>query len=214
MKLITDIIEESRLIVEDADNGVKNYFIEGIFMQSGVKNRNGRIYPNEVLDGQVRTYNENFVQRGRAMGELGHPENPTVNLERVSHNIVSLKRESNTDVQGRAKLLDTPYGNIAKSLVKEGIQLGVSSRGLGSIKESGGASVVQNDFYLAAVDIVADPSAPSAFVNGIMENKEWVLVEGVLTERDVEEIKQEVNEAARTGRTDQEVLEIFKKFLG
>ena len=213
MKLITDIIEESRLIVEDAENGSKNYFIEGIFMQSGVKNRNGRIYPNEVLDGQVSQYNENFVKRGRAMGELGHPENPTVNLERVSHNIVKLNRESSNDVMGRAKLLDTPYGNIAKSLVREGIQLGVSSRGLGSIKESGGAHVVQNDFYLAAVDIVADPSAPSAFVNGIMENKEWVLVDGVLTEQDIQRIKDDVNEAARSGRTEQEVVAIFQKLL-
>jgi hypothetical protein len=212
MKLITDVLEESKLIIEEND-GVKNYFIEGIFMQSGIKNRNGRMYPREVMEGQINKYNENFVTRGRAMGELGHPENPTVNLERVSHNIVRLQYESQTDVTGRAKLLDTPYGNIAKSLVKEGIQLGVSSRGLGSIKESGGAAVVQNDFYLAAVDIVADPSAPSAFVNGIMENREWIYEGGLLVERDVEDFQKRVNEAARKGRTEKEVIAIFETLL-
>jgi hypothetical protein len=213
MKLMTEQINDSKLVIEESADGVKDFYIEGIFMQSGIKNRNGRIYPKEVMQKQLSQYNENFVNSGRALGELGHPASPSVNLERVSHNIVKLEYSGDNNVVGKAKLLDTPYGNIAKSLVKDGVQLGVSSRGLGSIKESNGASVVQGDFYLAAVDIVADPSAPDAFVNGIMENCEWVYENGILTQQQIESVQQEVDEAARKGRTDDEVLSIFENIL-
>ena len=213
MKLITEQINDSQLVIEEGADGGKDYYIEGIFMQSGIKNRNGRIYPKDVMEGQLRKYNENFVKSGRALGELGHPASPTVNLERVSHNIVRLEYNGDSDVVGKAKLLDTPYGNIAKNLVKEGVRLGVSSRGLGSIKESNGAAVVQGDFYLAAVDIVADPSAPDAFVNGIMENMEWIYENGILVQKEIEQVQQEVNEAARKGRTDDEVVSIFQNIL-
>lgn len=213
MKLMTEQINDSTLVIEEGKDGGKEFYIEGIFMQSGIKNRNGRIYPKEVMQKQLSQYNENFVNSGRALGELGHPASPSVNLERVSHNIVKLEYSGDNNVVGKAKLLDTPYGNIAKSLVKDGVQLGVSSRGLGSIKESNGASVVQGDFYLAAVDIVADPSAPDAFVNGIMENCEWVYENGILTQQQIESVQQEVEEAARKGRTDDEVLSIFENIL-
>ncbi len=213
MKLMTEQFNDSRVVIEENAEGSKDFYIEGIFMQSGVKNRNGRIYPKEVMQKQLSQYNENFVISGRALGELGHPASPSVNLERVSHNIVKLEYSGDNNVVGKAKLLDTPYGNIAKSLVKDGVQLGVSSRGLGSIKESDGASVVQGDFYLAAVDIVADPSAPDAFVNGIMENCEWVYEKGILTQRQIESVQQEVEEAARKGRTEDEVVSIFDNIL-
>lgn len=199
MQLITEMTHDAKAqIVESADGG-KEYFIEGIFMQSDIKNRNGRIYPKPVMERQLKAYNEAFVGRKRALGELGHPENPSVNLERVSHNIVTLEYKGVNDIHGKAKLMDTPYGNIAKSFVREGVELGVSSRGLGSIKESAGARVVQNDFFLSAVDIVADPSAPSAFVNGIMENKEWIIVDGVLVEQDLNELQDMINKDTRNG---------------
>jgi len=211
MKLITELYD-TKLIVEE-NEGTKNYFIEGVFMQSGVKNRNGRIYPKPILEGQLVKYNDTFIQGGRALGELGHPDSPTVNLERASHNIVEMRYINETDVHGKAKLLDTPYGKIAKTFVDEGIVLGVSTRGLGSLKESEGAQVVQSDFYLAAVDIVADPSAPEAFVNGIMENKEWIYESGLLVERQVEQIQNAMDSAAAKGRTEEEVLNIFEKIL-
>lgn len=213
MKLMTEQINDSTLVIEEGASGEKEFYIEGIFMQSGIKNRNGRIYPKEVMEKQLSAYNENFVNSGRALGELGHPASPSVNLERVSHNIVKLEYSGDNNVVGKAKLLDTPYGNIAKSLVKDGVQLGVSSRGLGSIKESNGAAVVQGDFYLAAVDIVADPSAPDAFVNGIMENTEWVYENGILTQQQIESVQREVNEAARKGRSDDEVVKVFESIL-
>ena len=197
MKLITETVHDAKTVIQEGANGEKEYFIEGVFMQSDIKNRNGRVYPTPVLDGQLKEYNTSFVSRKRALGELGHPENPSVNLERVSHNIIELKYESKTDVYGKAKLMDTPYGAIAKSFVKEGIELGVSSRGLGSIRESSGSKIVQNDFRLSAIDIVADPSAPKAFVNGIMESREWILVDGVLTERELESLKDEVDEQTK-----------------
>lgn len=199
MQLITEKTYDAQVqIVENAE-GMKDYFIEGVFMQSDVKNRNGRIYPKPVMERQIKSYNADFVGRKRALGELGHPENPSVNLERVSHNIVVLEYKTSTDIHGKAKLMDTPYGNIAKAFVREGVELGVSSRGLGSIKESAGARVVQNDFFLSAVDIVADPSAPSAFVNGIMENKEWIIVDGVLVEQDLNELQDKINKDTRIG---------------
>ncbi len=200
MLLMTETTFDANVqIVESADGGGKDYFIEGVFMQDTVKNRNGRVYPKPVMERQLKAYNEAFVGRKRALGELGHPENPSVNLERVSHNIQKLEYTSATDVSGKAKLMDTPYGNIAKSFVREGIELGVSTRGLGSIKESAGARVVQNDFFLSAIDIVADPSAPSAFVSGIMEGKEWVIVDGVLVEQDLAKLQDQINKDVRNG---------------
>lgn len=211
MKLFTETaFEHAKSVIAEGANGEKEFYIEGVFMQSEVKNRNGRIYPKPVLENQVNKYNQTFVQRKRALGELGHPENPSVNLERVSHNITELKYQSHTDVFGRAKLMDTPYGNIAKNFVSEGIELGVSTRGLGSLRESNGARIVQNDFMLTAVDIVADPSAPKAFVNGLMENREWLIVDGVLQECELDELRQNVNKATKQNNTLFAEQNIFK----
>ena len=195
MKLIREEIETVEVIVEQR-NGKKNLFIEGVFLQGEIKNRNGRMYPIQTLANEVNRYSENFVQKGRALGELGHPDGPTVNLDRVSHKITSLRQEGNNFI-GKAQILSTPMGNIAKSLLGEGVKLGVSSRGVGSLNKcSEGYSVVGEDFTLAtAADIVADPSAPDAFVNGIMEGKEWVWDNGILKESAVAEIKQEIDEA-------------------
>ena len=176
MKLITEITEEVKLLQEEKEDGKKNYFIEGVFMQGNIKNRNGRVYPTEVLDKEVGRYNKEYVEKNRAYGELGHPTGPTINLERVSHMITKLERDGDNYI-GRAKIMtETPYGGIVKSLMDEGATLGVSSRGMGSLKQSkSGIAEVQNDFYLAtAADIVADPSAPNAFVEGIMEGAEWI----------------------------------------
>lgn len=180
MKLITEITEEVNLLKEAKEDGGKNYFIEGVFMQGNIKNRNGRVYPTEVLDKEVGRYNKEYVEKNRAYGELGHPTGPTINLERVSHLITKLERDGD-NYKGRAKIMtETPYGAIVKSLMDEGATLGVSSRGMGSLKQGkGGVAQVQNDFYLAtAADIVADPSAPNAFVEGIMEGAEWVFNAG------------------------------------
>ena len=195
MKLIREEIEAVEVIVEQR-NGKKNLFIEGVFLQGEIKNRNGRMYPIQTLANEVNRYNENFVQKGRALGELGHPDGPTGNLDSVSHKITSLRQEGNNFI-GKAQILSTPMGNIAKSLLGEGVKLGVSSRGVGSLNKcSEGYSVVGEDFTLAtAADIVADPSAPDAFVNGIMEGKEWVWDNGILKESAVAEIKQEIDEA-------------------
>ncbi len=172
VKLIAEAVEEVEYITEEKEGGGKNYKIRGIFMQADIKNRNGRIYPMEVLDEEVRKYNKNFIVQKRAFGELGHPDGPTVNLERVSHMITSLKPDGKNFI-GEAKIMDTPMGKIVKNLMDEGAKLGVSSRGMGSLRQKGGANVVSDDFYLAtAADIVADPSAPNAFVEGIMEGKE------------------------------------------
>jgi len=175
MKLITELNEEVKYVVEEVDGKKKNYFIEGVFMQGDIKNRNGRMYPKEVLAKEAARYNKEYIQKNKAYGELGHPQGPTINLERVSHMIKSLVPEGSNFI-GKAKVLDTPYGNIVKSLIDEGAQLGVSSRGMGTLKEKqGGAQEVQSDFMLStAADIVADPSAPEAFVNGVMEGVEWV----------------------------------------
>ena len=175
MKLIKEHIEEVKLIVEAKDNGkAKDYYIEGVYLQSNLKNRNGRMYPKEIMEKEVDRYTKEYINKNRAYGELGHPDSPTINLDRVSHMIKSLKREGNNWV-GKAKILDTPYGKIVKSLIDEGAQLGVSSRGLGSLVQKDGVNLVQDDFMLAtAADIVADPSAPDAFVEGVMEGKEWV----------------------------------------
>ena len=189
MKLICEQLEEVEFITEATKKG-KNYFIEGVFMQANVKNRNGRLYPKEILQKEARRYDQNYIKQSRAFGELGHPEGPTVNLERVSHLITDLK-ESGDNFVGRAKIMDTPYGKIVKNLIDEGARLGVSSRGMGSLRPMGrNCSQVQDDFYLAtAADIVADPSAPQAFVNGVMEGKEWIWDNGILDERHIARIE-------------------------
>ena len=213
MKLITEEIEQVEVIVENR-NGKKNLFIEGVFLQGEIKNRNGRMYPVGTLAKEVGRYNESFVQKGRALGELGHPDGPTVNLDRVSHKITSLKQEGNNFV-GKAQLLDTPMGKIAKSLIGEGVTLGVSSRGVGSLKEDrDGCKVVGEDFMLAtAADIVADPSAPDAFVSGIMEGKEWVWEGGILREQQATITKKRINTLVDQGRLEEHKLNLFSDFL-
>ena len=196
MKLITETIEDVQILTEEK-NGKKDYKIKGVFMQADIKNRNGRIYPVETLAKEVRRYTKEFIEKKRAFGELGHPDGPTVNLERVSHMITSLKPEGKNFI-GEAKVMDTPYGKIVKNLIDEGAVLGVSSRGMGSIQQQGGRNMVGKDFYLAtAADIVADPSAPDAFVEGIMEGKEWVWDNGMLKSVTVEQYKSEIQKAKR-----------------
>ena len=195
MKLIAEEITQVDFLCEASEDGKKNYFIEGIFLQAELQNRNGRMYPKKVLEREVAKYDENYIQKGRALGELGHPDGPSINLDRVSHKIVNLKEDGNNFI-GKAKLLDTPMGQIAKNLLDEGVRLGVSSRGMGSIRKEENCNVVMDDFMLAtAADIVADPSAPDAFVAGIMEGKEWVWDNGILKEAAVAELKQEIDEA-------------------
>ena len=211
MKLITEEIEQAEYIVEETD-GKKNYAIKGIFMQSDIKNKNGRMYPKEILQREVARYNREFINKKRAFGELGHPDGPTVNLERVSHMIRALYPEGNNFI-GEARVLDTPYGKIVKSLIDEGARLGVSSRGMGTLSNTGGANVVNNDFYLAtAADIVADPSAPDAFVEGIMEGKEWIWDNGILKEAQVKELKQQVESKERIARAEKNAI-VFENFL-
>ena len=194
MRLIAEEITQIDFLCEEKE-GKKNYFIEGVFLQAELKNRNGRMYPLRTLSREVAKYDENYIQKGRALGELGHPDGPSINLDRVSHKIMSLKEDGNNFI-GKAKLLDTPMGSIAKNLLDEGVRLGVSSRGMGSIRKEENCNVVMDDFMLAtAADIVADPSAPDAFVDGIMEGKEWVWDNGILKESAVAEIKQEIDEA-------------------
>lgn len=216
MKLICEVTEEIKVIKEDIDSASKNYFIEGVFMQAELKNRNGRMYPQEMLEREIKRYNEEYVTKKRAFGELGHPDGPTINLDRVSHMIVDLRSEGANFV-GKAKILDTPNGKIVKALIDEGAQLGVSSRGMGSIKTEGhDVQIVQDDFYLAtAADIVADPSAPDAFVNGIMEGKEWVWHNGILQERDVANIKNRIKKAPKKDikKVSIEAFEAFMKKL-
>ena len=211
MKLITETIENLEFITEEKKNG-KDYKIRGIFLQGDIKNRNGRVYPVDVLHKEVNRYNKEFVEKKRAFGELGHPDGPTVNLERVSHMITSLKPEGKNFI-GEAKVMDTPYGKIVKNLIDEGAQLGVSSRGMGSMKQVNGKNVINNDFYLAtAADIVADPSAPDAFVEGIMEGKEWVWDNGVLKSMEVEKYKEEI-EKTRRAELAEAKARVFKDFL-
>ena len=212
MKLITEEAAQSQFIVEEV-GGKKNYKIKGVFLQADIKNRNGRVYPKEILQKEVSRYNREFINKRRAFGELGHPDGPVVNLERVSHMITDLHPDGSNFV-GEAKVMDTPYGKIVKNLINEGAQLGVSSRGMGSlVRGRGGVNEVGRDFYLAtAADIEADPSAPDAFVEGIMENKEWVWDNGVIKERDIEEWKQYINEAKRL-RLAEAKAEVFKKFI-
>ena len=212
MKLIREEVESVEFIVEQK-NGKKSMYIEGVFLQGNIKNRNGRMYPMETLRKEVSRYNENHVQAGRALGELGHPDGPTVNLDRVSHKIVSLK-ESGSNFVGKAKILNTPMGKIASSLIEEGVRLGVSSRGIGSLKMTReGVNVVGDDFMLAtAADIVADPSAPDAFVNGIMEGKEWVWNNGAFKEAELQQVKEDLERVSR-GALEGKILESFEKLL-
>jgi len=216
MKLITELNEQIKFVTEEGVEGKKNLYIHGPFIQTEVKNRNGRMYRNESVAKEVKRYNEDYVQKGRALGELGHPEGPSINLDRVSHKIVSLVPEGN-DFIGKAQILDTPMGQIARNLIESGVQLGVSTRGMGSLKEVNGVHVVQDDFYLAtAGDIVADPSAPNAFVNGIMEGVEWVWDNGMLKAQELEKAKKHIEEAARkvSKKELQEAqLRVFQHFI-
>ena len=214
VKLITEAndFSTSNYIIEQKEDGKKDYKIKGIFMQSNIKNRNGRVYPRDVLMKEVKNYDSKFIQKNRAFGELGHPDGPTVNLDRVSHMITSLKPEGDNFI-GEAKIMSTPMGEIVKSLMDEGATLGVSSRGMGSLDQRGGVNYVKNDFKLAtAGDIVADPSAPSAFVEGIMEGKEWVWDHGSLVEAQVYEMKERIEKRVRARQNKEQALE-FAKFL-
>jgi len=213
MKLIREEIETVDFIVEEK-NGRKSMFIEGIFLQGEMQNRNGRMYPMNVLRKEVQRYNENHIQSGRALGELGHPDGPTVNLDRVSHKIVSLK-ESGTNFIGKAKILSTPMGKIAESLIGEGVKLGVSSRGIGSLKATReGVNIVGDDFMLStAADIVADPSAPDAFVEGIMEGKEWIWDGGILREQAASKTYKQINTLVTAKELDEQKAKLFSDFL-
>ena len=213
MKLITEVFEDLRTITEAREDGKKNVFIEGVFLQGGIKNRNGRMYPVETLAKEVERYNEAYVKSGRALGELGHPDTPSINLERVSHKIVSLVEDGNT-FYGKALILETPYGQIVKNFIDNEVSIGVSSRALGSVvttKE--GYNLVQDDLRLAtAADIVADPSAPGAFVNGIMENKEWMFVEGHFVEADFDNAKRQIQRAS-SKQIEEVALKLFENYL-
>ncbi len=213
MRLIKELNEDLQFIVEESsDNGKKSLFIEGVFLQADLKNRNGRMYPKEIMAKEVNRYVKEQVNTKRAYGELGHPEGPNINLDRVSHMIVSLREDGNNWI-GRAKILDTPMGNIASSLIKEGAGLGVSSRGLGTLKEVNGINEVQDDFMLAtAADIVADPSAPDAYIQGIMEGKEWVFVKGVWQDREIEETKNLIKKTTSRNLSEAKV-KAFETFL-
>ena len=211
MKLISEEISNAEYLVEET-NGKKDYKIRGVFLQSDLKNRNGRVYPTDILNKEVKRYNAEFINKKRAFGELGHPDGPTVNLERVSHMITKLYPEGKNFI-GEAKIMNTPYGKIVKGLIDEGAQLGVSSRGMGSLETRGGANYVKDDFYLAtAADIVADPSAPDAFVEGIMENKEWIWENGVLVEKNIDAWKREIESAKRNALAEAKV-KVFANFL-
>ena len=212
MKLIREEIETAKVTITEGKDGKKRHFIEGVFLQGEIKNRNGRMYPLKTLQREAANYNAKYIDKGRALGELGHPDGPTINLDRVSHLITSLKQEGNNYV-GKARLLDTPMGNIAKNLIDEGVKLGVSSRGLGTIRERDGVKVVMDDFMLAtAADIVADPSAPDAFVNGIMEGKEWIYNNGSVQEQTVEQIKKRIDNAA-LNQMEEVKLSAFSQYL-
>ena len=212
LKLISEHIENPDYLIEEKEDGKKEYKIKGIFMQADIKNRNGRVYPMEVLNKEVKRYNKEYINEKRAFGELGHPDGPTVNLERASHMITALYPDGKNFI-GEAKILETPMGGIVKSLMDEGAKLGVSSRGMGSLDQKNGANYVRNDFYLAtAADIVADPSAPNAFVEGIMEGKEWVWNNGSLVEAELERAKRRIEERVRKRQVNENALE-FINFL-
>ena len=215
VKLISEEMQDVEYITEEKEDGKKNYKIKGIFMQADIKNRNGRVYPMDTLEKEVERYTKNFVNQHRAYGELGHPDGPTVNLETVSHMITSLKKDGKNFI-GEAKILSTPMGEIVKNLMKDGGKLGVSSRGLGSLEQKNGANYVKNDFHLAtAADIVADPSAPNAFVEGIMEGKEWIWDNGTLVESELVKMRERINTRVRKKQANEDALELahFLKML-
>ena len=212
MKLITEQIEPVEILTEEKD-GKKSTYIKGVFLQTEITNRNGRMYKYETMEREVGKYNEEFIKRGRALGELGHPEGPTINLDRVSHKIVELQPEGKNFI-GKAKLLETPMGKIAKNLLEEGVQLGVSSRGLGSLRKEGTTSIVADDFILStAADIVADPSAPDAFVEGIYEGKEWCLVDGAIKEAQLDAVKQSLDNAPSSQEIAERKIAAFNSLL-
>jgi hypothetical protein len=213
MKLIREIIDTPRVVIEEAAEGKKkSYFIEGVFLQAELQNRNGRLYPEEVMDKEVGRYIKEYVEKNRAYGELGHPDTPSINLDRVSHMIVGLKKEG-TNYIGKAKILETPMGNIARGLLDGGANLGVSSRALGTLKEQDGVQIVQDDFMLStAADIVADPSAPEAFVRGIMESKDWVYVDGKFVEKHIEEVVKTIKKAS-SRQLEEAKIRAFENFL-
>ena len=213
MKLFTELNEEVQVLTEETEDGKKNFFIEGIFMQAEQKNRNNRMYPVGVLQKEADRYIKEYVNKNRAYGELGHPDGPTINLERVSHMIKELRQEGN-DFYGKAKIMDTPYGNIVKNLMSEGACLGVSTRGMGSLVEGkNGVKVVKDDFYLAtAADIVADPSAPDAFVRGIMEGKEWIWDNGIIKEVQIAEYKETIKKTSKKD-LEENMIKTFANFL-
>jgi len=212
MKLITETIEDVKTIVESNEAGGKNYFITGVMMEAGVVNRNKRMYNESILKKECQRYIKEYVNKNRALGELNHPSGPTVNLDRVCHMVVNLN-ESGNQIIGKAKVLDTPMGKIVKSLIDEGAQLGVSSRGMGSLKAQGGVNIVQEDFTLAAIDIVADPSAPNAFVNGILEGKEWIWENGLLVEKQIATYEKQLKRTPKR-KLEENALKLFKDFLG
>jgi hypothetical protein len=212
MKLITEMTEDVEFLTEKEENGEKHYFINGVFMQAEQKNRNGRVYPSSILMNEVKRYNSEYVNKNRALGELNHPQGPTVNLDRVSHMIKELNSSGN-DVVGKAKIMNTPMGKIVQNLMTEGAKLGVSSRGMGSLKlNTEGINEVQKDFLLSAIDIVADPSAPGAFVEGIMEGKEWIWDNGILKEKTINEYCQLIRKSNRVN-LEERCLDAFKDFL-
>lgn len=213
MKLITEFTDNNTLncLVEKKENGDKNYVIEGVFAQTDTKNRNGRVYPKAIMEKAVAKYDQEQISKNRAVGELNHPEGPTVNLDKVSHLIKELKFEGK-DVVGKAQILDTPMGKIVKGLLDGGVQLGVSTRGMGSLEQKNGAMVVKDDFILSTVDIVQDPSAPEAFVNGIMEGVDWVWDNGILKAQEIEKMETEIKNAPRAFRPETQIRE-FKNFL-
>jgi hypothetical protein len=213
MKLIREVFDQTSYIVEEKLGKGKTYFIEGVFLQSNLKNRNGRMYPESIMDKEVKRYAEEYVSKNRAYGELGHPDTPSINLDRVSHLIVDLRKEG-TNYIGKAKILDTPMGQIAKGLLDGGANLGVSSRALGSLKSNNeGIQIVQDDFMLStAADIVADPSAPDAFVRGIMESKEWVFVDGKFVEKHIDEVKRTIRQSSSRNLEEAKIL-AFQNFL-
>ena len=205
-------LENVKLLTEENEDGMKNYFIEGVFMQSEKKNKNGRVYPKDILMKEMKRYNDDYVIKKRALGELGHPEGPTVNLDRVSHMVESLWSDGD-DIYGRAKIMDTPMGKIVKNLIDEGVSIGVSSRGMGSLEEKNGVKYVKDDFVLSAVDCVSDPSAPDAYVNGIMEGKEWVWDNGILKAREIENHKKLIENASNKEERENRTLFAFIDFL-
>jgi hypothetical protein len=211
MKLITETIEDTETLVESNESGGKNYFIKGIMMEANTVNRNGRMYESKILMAEARRYTTEYVDKKRALGELNHPAGPTVNLDRVSHMITNLS-ESGTQVLGKAKIMDTPMGRIVKNLIDEGAKLGVSSRGMGSLEKRNGVNYVKEDFTLAAIDIVADPSAPNAFVNGILEGKEWIWDNGFLVEKQIANYEKQLKRTPRR-KLEENAIKLFSDFL-